>query len=545
MEINYPNQCIVCKSKNKLRCTGCNMVSYCGRDHQLQHWSIHKNFCRTISKMLNEKNLSHIYENLNLSIWLQERDKIIHQVRKKLKSLNSEELFLLKSPRICFICHEAKQEKLNNCPNCQLVNFCNIHKSSYIHERNCSIMQNRFDLITRKMNFDSHALELLIKSIARETKIFHSPPITMREFLDNNTKTINKITEIQKIFLSETFTVPLTIFNILQMHYDNIPMEIIIHLNVNNLQTIFIDNFWETLLHLLLDVKLLKIIYIEGKINHINNNIILCNDCQLKKRQLSIESNSISYEKYINLKNYQKPHLIAYFNIKNPMTTTIETNRGINIINKLNEINCPKLMTFLTEIEFTIMREYLRSSINYSIIYSGYNDFASLMFHHEQNDGSLNRTSQFMIVFKEQRINFPESSQYWSHNNFYSTICHVCRKINAKIICQQCKMIFYCSNKHQNRDWIHHRDICNAIFSFLCEMKIENIFDNAKLLDLNSWLRIRIDLMKEIQMRSGRILEECERQMFFFPKNCAICHDNDLNILNMCKCGVRIYFYFY
>lgn len=546
MEINYPNQCIVCKSKNKLRCTGCNMISYCGRDHQLEHWSIHKSFCRTISKMLKDKNLSHIYENLNLSVWFMERDKIIHEVKIKLKrSLTAEEKFLLTSPRICFVCREAKQEKLKNCPHCPVANFCNLHPNSYIHDRDCLVMQNRFDLVTRKMNFDSEILQSLIKLTGEGTKILecdNNPPKSMREFLDNYTKVNIKFSEIHKIFLSETFSISLTLYSILQMLYDNLPKEIIIHLNVGSSSAIFIANFWESLLHLLSNVTILKIVYIEEKNTH-KEEISLCPNCRSKRKLLSIEANSIPYEKYMIEKNYQKPNLIAYLNVSHPIVS--ESRIGyINTINKLNELNCPMLLTFLTEIEsVTTRKNLLHSSINHSVIFSGYNDFSSLMYHHEQSDGSLNKSSQFMIVFKDQRSNFPESSlkEYWSRVCFYSTICHVCRRTDPKIKCD-CKMISYCGNKHRNQDWIHHKDVCKAINALLSEMKVDTFFNIAKF-DSNLWLRTRVDAMKEVQMRIGRLLEEYEKQMFYFPGNCSICYDND-PVLRTCKCGVRNIFSF-
>lgn len=546
MEINYPNQCIVCKSKNKLRCAGCNMVSYCGRDHQVQHWKTHKNFCLSLTKMLKEKNLSHIYENLKRSTWLMERDRIINEVRKKLqRPLNSEELFLLKSPRICFVCYEAKQELLKNCPNCPTTTFCSRHQNSFIHNRNCSIMQqNRFDLITRKMNFDSETLENLIKSIGAGTNILQCnqrSPVTMREFFDEHQKR-TKISEIQKIFLSETFSISLTIYSIFQMLYDNSPSELVIHLNINGSSGIFVGNFWEAFLHLLVDVKHLKIVYIECKVdhNHDANIISLCSDCQSKKKKLSIESSSLKYETYMRGKNYKKPNLIAYFNISNP-TLENSDNNYINTINKLNEINCPMLLTFLTESEMQLMRKNLiRSSINYSLIYSGYNDFASMMFHHEQYDGSLNRSSQFIIVFKDERSNFPESSlkEYWSRTCFYPTICHICRKVDPQVPCSRCGMIFYCSSRHRDRDWMHHRDVCEATCSLMIETKGENIFYKAKLQQEDLWLPMRIDALKEVQIRTGRILEESERQMFFFPRNCSICRQDEPQFLMICKCGV-------
>lgn len=42
------NICAVCSITAKQRCAGCFNVFYCSRDHQKQHWKIHKSLCRPI-----------------------------------------------------------------------------------------------------------------------------------------------------------------------------------------------------------------------------------------------------------------------------------------------------------------------------------------------------------------------------------------------------------------------------------------------------------------------------------------------------------------
>lgn len=60
----YPNECFVCQSIDQVkRCSRCNMVSYCSSDHQKEHWPRHKEICNAIASIINEKGVSHIYEN--------------------------------------------------------------------------------------------------------------------------------------------------------------------------------------------------------------------------------------------------------------------------------------------------------------------------------------------------------------------------------------------------------------------------------------------------------------------------------------------------
>ena len=39
-------QCAICQIEADKKCTGCNEVAYCGKEHQRKHWSIHKNDCK-------------------------------------------------------------------------------------------------------------------------------------------------------------------------------------------------------------------------------------------------------------------------------------------------------------------------------------------------------------------------------------------------------------------------------------------------------------------------------------------------------------------
>ena len=41
-----PSQCSVCQIKADKKCTGCNEVTYCGKEHQKKHWAIHKKDCK-------------------------------------------------------------------------------------------------------------------------------------------------------------------------------------------------------------------------------------------------------------------------------------------------------------------------------------------------------------------------------------------------------------------------------------------------------------------------------------------------------------------
>ncbi|XP_051160817.1 uncharacterized protein LOC127281245 [Leptopilina boulardi] len=551
----FPNQCIICQSTTKLsRCTSCNMIQYCNKNHQVQHWPQHKAFCKAIAKMLETKKITHIYEkisNKSFDSWASAAGPIIQEVVRNLKRLPiSIESVILKYPRVCFVCREAKQEKLKNCPNCPLASFCDQHPNSEIHERHCYIIKNNSEIILRKVHTNPYLLKNQMKALAKGTKILKpndESPTSIRQFYDNYTKPNCEISEIQKIFLSEFFSISLTMFHNLQMiYFDNFPPEIVIHLDIGGAMTLItIDDYWEILLHLIPDVKILKIIHIEGEINHMSEPS-LCKDCKLKKKKLFIEANSMPYERYLTQSSYQKPSLIAYLNINPPgYENIVARNDWLKTIEGFRKVTSPMLFAPINVEKFTIVeKDFLNSSIKFNIIYSGFNHFSSLMHNGIYGDGSVSRNYQFLILLQQNdvknnfeslnaKINRPRSC-------FYSQICHVCRKLEAKIICNRCRIISYCNNKHRDQDQIHHKDICRVILMLMKEMNTANLFDNAKTSDSELWLRAKIDIMKKVKTQLGRKLEEYEKQMFLFPKACAICHDSDSSLLKNCECGVSL-----
>ncbi|XP_051160579.1 uncharacterized protein LOC127281110 [Leptopilina boulardi] len=550
----FPNQCIICQSTMKLRkCTGCNMVQYCDKSHQLQHWPQHKSFCKAIGKILERKKITHIYEKLankSFDTWLSEIILITEDITKHLKRIpNSIETNILKYPRVCFICREAKQEKLKNCPNCPFASFCEQHPNSEIHNRNCLILKNRYDDIKCKLTLSlTFSLDDIVKEFAMGTKISKindESLTTLKQFFDNYTKPVREIPEIEKIIVSEFFSVSLTIFQTLQMiYYENFPTEIIIHLDISGGPDEFIicDNYWEILLHLLPDIKSLKIIICEAKLTYANKSS-LCNDCKLKKKKIFIETQTMPYEIYLTQSNYQQPSLISYFNVRPLKNENIVKKYWQKIIEKFGKINCPIVfLTFNEEILRVIKKDVLNSPIKFNIIYSGFNNFAPLTYLELNVDGTLFRTSQFLIIL-QQRINGKNNSKSIitkgnrPRTYFYHQICHVCHKYQAKITCNRCRIISYCGNKHRNQDQIQHKDICRAILILLNEMSTVNLFENVKTTDSDLWLRAKIDIMKKVKAKLGREMEEFEEQMFLFPKACAICHDSDLSLLKICDCG--------
>ncbi|XP_033218438.1 uncharacterized protein LOC117173902 [Belonocnema kinseyi] len=556
MERFYPNECCVCKSANNIkRCARCQMISYCGKDHQNEHWKYHKDICNVISTMMNEQKVSHLFEKLrgsDSSTWIQRRKKIAEKVQAKLgRSFRSEEVGMFKFPRACFVCHDTRPDKLKKCPGCSSANFCSKHPTSLIHDRICSIIKNRLDLITQKEQWDPRTLKSAIEAIGAGTIFSESGdlPTSMREFMDLYIKPKIPISENLKIFLSPIFTYSLTLFSVLQKLSVR-SSEIVLHVDVGGPFTTAImnGNCWEVLLHFLPDTKILKIVHIEGSITH-KSEVFLCKKCRSGKKRLFVEANSIPYERYLTQRDYQKPNVIAYLNASLPEKDSSTWKICEMTFVRMSKVNCPMVFTALKERGAFLIREILTASTtNFLILYHGYNNFAPLNYIEELEDGSISQFSQFMIIFRHQEI---KEAQFASNNPsetkvsrprsfYYATVCQVCRSPNPKVTCNRCRMIFYCGNKHRDEHQIHHRDLCKVILSMLSEMGAPNLFDKLKTADPDLWLRARVDLMRKAKLKIGRQLEEYEEQMFLFPKTCMVCHESDLSVLRNCECGVNL-----
>lgn len=119
----------------KLRyCKGCRLIGYCGEQHQKEDWKHHKDFCRSVTKILLMKKIDHILDVRT------ECQRIIGASRRELecaislaecliismlkRSLKQHEYMLLRFPNICRICYEYDTTKLKACESCYQVLYC-------------------------------------------------------------------------------------------------------------------------------------------------------------------------------------------------------------------------------------------------------------------------------------------------------------------------------------------------------------------------------------------------------------------------------------
>lgn len=140
----YPNVCHVCLSHDRetplQRCKGCQMISYCSKDHQKKHWPLHKDVCKVVSKKImqginifagafNNPKVESLMKNFSC-------DMLEEILRRKLKRF---EMGMIAYPKVCEICRIADPDLLKACPKCPYANFCKQHEGDPKHEELCHL----------------------------------------------------------------------------------------------------------------------------------------------------------------------------------------------------------------------------------------------------------------------------------------------------------------------------------------------------------------------------------------------------------------------
>lgn len=502
VERHFPNECFVCKQRNVHPCKKCNMISYCSDEHRQRHLSNHESLCETVSKILKERKLTNLYEKIqvnSLTDLIECKKEISCEVQQKLgRPFRADEEKLFRNPRLCCVCFEGNPEKLRSCSKCTAASFCNKHNFSFIHERACRIIRNKIQWLLKNGNLDEYASKCLAENIGQKTRILgpdDSPPLSLTEYFDSYLKFSKPMPLNQKVFLSNYCTLVLTVFSALKAIPDSIRQETIIFVDVKDaISGVSFSRYWETLLHLLPEIKILRIVYFDGPKAR-RTEIPLCDKCRTRKKRLFTESKIITFEQYVNDNdNCLQPSLFCSFNVR--FNVLINRNEKVDqVVERWKYAKCPVLFTTQTEYGMKIMSTYLTSSRElFNIIYEGYNDFRPDSYFKELDDGQLYQSSQFMIIFK--RENMLKHSSSMSHPiHFYSTVCHVCQASNSKVHCNRCKFIFYCSTKHRDQDRLFHRDFCKIIESLLKEMQVEYLFEKFKTEIPELWTMARINFM--------------------------------------------------
>ncbi|XP_018405707.1 PREDICTED: putative protein MSS51 homolog, mitochondrial [Cyphomyrmex costatus] len=112
-------------------------------------------------------------------------------------------------------------------------------------------------------------------------------------------------------------------------------------------------------------------------------------------------------------------------------------------------------------------------------------------------------------------------------------MCHVCKRFGKGIClkkCGGCRMIAYCNRQHQKQHWSEHKALCRAIQNVLRDFTLED-----RDVTLEEWNNKKLNLILLVSLKLGRPLKVYENEMFQFPRECAVCHEQDDQLLEDCQ----------
>jgi splicing suppressor protein 51 len=122
---------------------------------------------------------------------------------------------------------------------------------------------------------------------------------------------------------------------------------------------------------------------------------------------------------------------------------------------------------------------------------------------------------------------------------FLSHVCHVCKSLESSNCnlkkCSNCKMISYCSKKHQREHWSAHKDLCKVISKVCKRDRITNLFEKAVGISPDEYRYYRCHYVNECTKELGRELDLWEKEMIYYPQVCHTCYESDIQKLTTCQ----------
>ena len=523
----YSNECYICRRTNKIvllkRCSRCHMISYCSSKHQKVHYKTHQDLCKVISVMMKENNWSNLFESLyntEPETWYLQKEKLFLEAQSRMpRSLLPYEHQMFLFPRCCLICHENNQNLLIDCLECPAISFCEKHNKYLNHtiSNDCYWLWHcqalDADLKGHTRFTFTNQIEKLISCVpmneVSKTKKALNLPGSMEEFLNESMKS-SGIPEIKKFHASEYFTNSLTVLNALQrLDHPNYQTqnqeksELTIHVTGCDIE---FDRpiFWEILLHLLPNLRTLKVVIADSD----SMNIIepkICKKCCSREKKLVVETLNISYDKYLDDKtsDYSKPDLVVFYEFKLPEK---EDERWIKYVETWGQLECPLVITTHQALDMLKIWEKLKSAFEtyVTIIDKNYNTFSSIRprrdFEKFDTVYTKNRCwilckilkktidrktveakrtckkcgKMSLILDNEMSCSDCTEDQTFlnrlmliklnENNIYYQNSCHVCRGRPENLLtCTRCGMISYCGEDHRKEHWLKHRDLCKVI----------------------------------------------------------------------------------
>ena len=152
----FSNQCHVCcrLDNNEYplkRCSRCQLVSYCGKNHQHYDWKDHKHLFKALSKLGGPRMFEVLkkfcippnssFDDIDVFLPLQwcEKEDLVSKLSILLKrKLLPHESQVIMYPRVCDVCFENDPLMLKSCADCPQSSFCIKHLGNSEHLKVCS-----------------------------------------------------------------------------------------------------------------------------------------------------------------------------------------------------------------------------------------------------------------------------------------------------------------------------------------------------------------------------------------------------------------------
>lgn len=422
----YPNKCHVChrldNKENPLkRCSSCQLMTYCGREHQVKDWKMHKSFCKVIKEYGGPKMFSGLKrlrdpENATndekfylLRQRVLEKKLMFSQLVGKLNRppfLYEMEMILF--PRICTVCFESDQSLLTSCFNCPQVSFCEKHKNDPSHAKICHLFKRACE-----MNVSDPHLSMCFQMEVRQLKTLILPsqkpgtplPKSMTDFMAN--ESCVKVTRNSKqeriipknlwdIYLTDAISPPLTILYALEKLELPITSNLSIHIMGATNDEIQ-KPMWELIFHWLSEVVNLNITFIGPDIEGICKipKLTLCSSCRRKKVNMNLTFSTDVYQDFMETQNYEKPNFVVAFNAGLHAYTT--WNLAIELVASLR---IPFIQTSFTEIEAYQDHKTIAKIIpGAKQFYFGPNPFASYYCERNSDDEQVFTRNDILTIY--------------------------------------------------------------------------------------------------------------------------------------------------
>ncbi|KDR14836.1 hypothetical protein L798_11281 [Zootermopsis nevadensis] len=323
----YGTVCHVCKCKDdkKLkRCGGCSMILYCSLEHQKVHWLSHRRLCKCVRSIKGSRGFRNLFQETRTRAsteeWRKMRSNIMLLVQLRLaRRLSEGEQQMFMFPRVCEVCQEANQEKLQDCKRCLCVSYCSIlhqKQDSLRHNASCHWLKLCFCI-------DKHFLQAkdpypLLNVPVREE--YKSLPCDIDSFISvlvTFTKdTLKWNQSIDVALFSELLTCPLTLLYALEKLRIALKKKVMIHVvGSGAFECTFLQK-WEIILHCVPQLLCLEIIFIGPEIKQdLETTPVLCVNCQEKGRELSFHFQSDKlYHQYATSETFLMPDVIVAYN---------------------------------------------------------------------------------------------------------------------------------------------------------------------------------------------------------------------------------------